>query len=102
MATEHGMNYGTQVVFTYGPLGFLSFPTAALWSATIIESRLHELNDPGELVAIAPRANPGADLERLEREGERIRDVFVEAVMDAAETTAAAGATSRMRERETS
>jgi hypothetical protein len=30
MATEEGKNYGTEVIFTYGPLGFLAWP--ALWS----------------------------------------------------------------------
>ena len=66
------------------------------------EGRLHALEDPGELAAIGPRVDPGADLARLEREGVRIRDIFIEAVMDAAATTATAGATIRMRERETS
>ncbi len=28
MATERGMDFGTEVLFTYGPLGFLSFATA--------------------------------------------------------------------------
>lgn len=32
MAAEEGLDSGTDVVFTYGPLGFLGLPTAALWS----------------------------------------------------------------------
>jgi len=50
------------------------------------EGRLHELKDPGQLESIGPRTDPGADLERLEREGERIRDVFVDEVLSAFES----------------
>jgi predicted glycosyltransferase len=65
------------------------------------EGRMQELTNPAALAGIGPRVDRGADLARLERESERIRDVFVEAVMEAAETTAAAGATARLPERET-
>jgi len=60
------------------------------------EGRLHELTDPRQLEAIAPRRDPGADLERIEGEGARIRDVFVEAVVGAADATAAAGSPRRI------
>jgi predicted glycosyltransferase len=53
------------------------------------EGRLHELTDPGQLAGIGPRENPGADLDRLEREGEGIRDAFVDAVVRAVESPAA-------------
>ncbi len=36
MATAHGLNFGTQVVYTYGPLGFLVGPNlAVVWLARI-------------------------------------------------------------------
>lgn len=44
MATERGMDFGTQIVFSYGPLGFLEFPgvylidlgrLAFLWSGIV-------------------------------------------------------------------
>lgn len=44
--------------------------------------RLHELTSPDQLDAIGPRAGRGADLERLERDGGRIRDLFVDEVME--------------------
>ena len=52
------------------------------------EGRLHELTEPGQLDAIAPREDPGDDLRRLEGEGERIRDLFVGEVFKTFETTA--------------
>jgi hypothetical protein len=33
MAVQHGKNFGSEIVFTYGPLGFLSWP--ALWVASL-------------------------------------------------------------------
>jgi len=45
------------------------------------EGRLAELTDPDQLGAIGPRPDRGADRERLEREGERIRDLFVAEVL---------------------
>lgn len=52
------------------------------------EGRLAELASPGQLEAIGPRADRDADLERLERQGERIRDLFVTETLNAYETTA--------------
>lgn len=45
------------------------------------EGRLAELSSPDQLDGIGPRADRGADLERLERDGERIRDLFVAEVL---------------------
>jgi hypothetical protein len=33
MATQHGMDFGSELVFTYGPLGFLSYP--GLWVGSL-------------------------------------------------------------------
>ncbi len=52
------------------------------------EGRLHELTNPDQLDAIGPREDRGADLLRLEREGVRIRDLFVAEVLRTFETTA--------------
>ncbi|MEO7197313.1 MAG: DUF354 domain-containing protein [Solirubrobacterales bacterium] len=52
--------------------------------------RLQELTDPAQLASIGPRRDPDADLDRLEREGERVRDAFVEAVLEAAHSQTAA------------
>jgi predicted glycosyltransferase len=48
------------------------------------QGRLHLLTDPAQLAAIGPREGAGADLARLEREGTRIRDAFVDEVYAAA------------------
>jgi uncharacterized protein len=48
------------------------------------EGRLHALERPEQLDAIGPRTDRGADLDRLERDGNRIRDTFVRAVFEAA------------------
>lgn len=55
------------------------------------EGRLHELTDPAQLDAIGRRDDHAADLDRLTSEGERIRDLFVATVLDAA-TSVARGA----------
>ena len=47
MAAHRGLHFGTQVVFTYGPLGFLSAPilyyTGLAWLAFLYQSALHVL-----------------------------------------------------------
>lgn len=58
------------------------------------EGRLRTLHEPGQLAAIGPRLNAGADLARLAADGERIRDAFVDAVARAAGTSFAANAES--------
>lgn len=60
------------------------------------EGRLRELSDPAQLAAIGPRTDAGADLDRLGREGERIRDIFVAAVLRAAAPIATADTHSRV------
>lgn len=60
------------------------------------EGRLHELTSPKQLASVGPRSDRDADLERLAREGERIRDVFVDAVIAASAEIAAHRARSRV------
>jgi predicted glycosyltransferase len=56
------------------------------------EGRLVELASPDQLDAIGPRPDRDTDLQRLAREGERIRDLFVAEVLNTFETTARGGA----------
>ncbi len=51
------------------------------------EGSLRELTDPAQLESIGRRDAPAGDLDRLAREGERIAEAFVEAVIAAAGAT---------------
>jgi predicted glycosyltransferase len=84
---------------------------APTWSAFAGESpavdrwleergQLQRLEDPAQLDAVAPRRSPAADLERIERDGARIRDLFLRTVLDLAETRAR-GAALAKQDRET-